>query len=145
MSYDIDDDNSDDYALPPGFQGLKDEPADAHNCPHGRRVWFGNECGVCEGGEELVAVVMGRPVVPNELEIEIGKKMGIDFSDPYDGSVKKACKMCLREVWIGPMQQAKMDELGEGIIMCPEHAVQTMHDVGQHDVINLGHQHERGN
>lgn len=125
MSYFDDDDNADDWPMPPGFEKEGDEIVQV----------------------EQIAVVMGRPVVPNDLERSIGEKMGLDFSDPYDGSEKMTCKMCLREVWVGPMQRQKMSEVDGCIVMCPEHAVQTMHEVGgtMDDVVNLGHEHERGN
>jgi len=126
MSLYDDDDNADEYTLPPGF-GKTDD---------GQLV-----------EEETIAIVMGRPVVPNEIEIAIGAKMGIDFSDPYDGSEKMTCKRCLREVWVGPNQRQKMSEVDGCIVMCPEHAVMSMHEVGgsMDDVVNLGHEHERGN
>lgn len=126
MSYDLDDDNSDDYPLPPGFRGQGDE---------------------IEREEFDIAIVMGRPVVPNALELEIASKIGIDFSDPYDGSEKHTCKRCMREVWIGPSQREKMSEVAGCIIMCPEHAVMSLHEVGGslEDVVSLGHVHERGN
>lgn len=148
MNYD-DDDNSDNYTVPPGF-ALKHEPDDAHTCPHGLRAWFGNECGECEGSDDDmpdIAIVMGRPVVPNAVETMIGNKIGIDFSDPYDGSEKMTCKMCMREVWVGPQQREKMSEVAGCIVMCPEHAVQSMHEVGgsMENVVSLGHEHERGN
>lgn len=146
-----DEDNSDNYQVPEGF-ALKQEPEDAHTCPHGRRAWKGNECTLCdldsEVGEdgETVGIVMGRPVDPNQIEILISNKMGIDFSDPYDDSVKMTCKRCMREVWIGPMQREKMAEI-PSIVMCPQHAVESMHELGmtEKDVVALGHEHERGN
>lgn len=124
MSYFDDDDNTDDWPMPPGFDG-KDTDDDTPD----------------------IAIVMGRPVVPNEIELAIGQKMGIDFSDPYDGSEKMTCKRCLREVWIGPNQREKMSEVSGCIVMCPEDAVKSMHEVGgtMDDVVNLGHEHERGN
>jgi hypothetical protein len=124
-SFDIDDDNSDDYAVPPGFN-LKAEPEDAH---------------------DPITIVMGRPVEPNAVEIAVGKQVGVDFSDPYDGSEKMRCKQCMREIWIGPNQKAKMEEIEGAVVMCPEHAVRAMHDLGgtMEDVQNLGNVHPRGN
>jgi hypothetical protein len=126
MTY-FDDDNSDDWPMPPGFTKEGDE--------------------IVKEEQFDIAIVMGRPVTPNEVETEIGKKLGIDFSDPYDGSEKMKCKRCLREVWVGPMQREKMSEVAGCIVMCPEHAVQTMHEAGgsMEDVQSLGHEHERGN
>lgn len=123
MSLYDDDDNADEYSLPPGFNGT-----DTDDTPD-------------------IAIVMGRPVVPNEIELAIGQKMGIDFSDPYDGSEKMTCKRCLREVWVGPMQREKMSEVPGCIVMCPEDAVKSMHEVGGSldDVVSLEHEHERGN
>lgn len=33
---------------------------EARECPHGNRVWFGHECGLCDGGEPLERDVYGR-------------------------------------------------------------------------------------
>lgn len=124
MSFDIDDDNSDDYELPPYGQFAK--PAEA---------------------PDDFKVVMGRPVVPNEMEIAIGVKTGIDLSDPYDDSIKKNCKKCLREVWIGPRQQEAMSQDELMVPMCPTCAVGTMQELGfsMNEVHNLGSVHPRGN
>lgn len=143
-----DEDNSDNYDVPPGFE-LKAEPEDAHTCPHGRRSWIGNECGLCELSDddgEPLGIVMGRPVEPNEVEKIIAEKVGVDFSDPYDDSVKMTCKRCLREVWVGPKQQEQMTKT-DCVVMCPLHAVEAMHDLGMDmkNVVSLGHEHERGN
>ena len=114
-----DDDNSDDYDLPP-FNPVMDE--------------------------NTFRAIMGRPVVPNEMELAIGVKVGMDFSDPYDGSIKGNCKDCDREVWIGPRQQ-EMINATPCSVFCPTCSVEQLHKAGGtlDDVHSLGHVHERGN
>lgn len=119
MSYDSDD-NSDDYDVPPFDPTGMDES-----------TW---------------RIVMGRPVEPNAMELAIGVQEGLDFSDPYDGSIKKPCKQCMRECWIGPRQQEMMNAT-ECIVMCPSCSVENMHKMGinMDNVHSLGNTHPRGN
>lgn len=95
-------------------------------------------------------IMMGRPVIPTEEEAEAGRRAGIDISDPYDNSVMEPCTGCVRDVWIGPLQQKQRRDLnGHVTVFCPTCAVNyvaTHADTSEPmNIVNLGNEHPRGN
>lgn len=98
-----------------------------------------------------VAVLGCRPVIPNAAEREAERAIGKSIANPYDDSIKMLCEGgCLREVWVGPRQQAMIAEHGKQrfLVACMPCAVAQMAkmqeatdepiEVGVH---NLGNQH----
>jgi hypothetical protein len=76
-----------------------------------------------------VAIMGCRPVIPNAAEREAERAMGKSIANPYDDSVKMLCEGgCLREVWVGPRQQAMIAEHGKErfLIACMPCAVAQM-------------------
>ena len=70
----------------------------------------------------------------------------VAVTEDDDGSIKGACKQCMREVWIGPRQQ-EMINAAPCIVMCPTCSVENMEKMGinMDNVHSLGNTHERGN
>lgn len=61
-----------------------------------------------------VAIMGCRPVIPNAVEREAEQAIGKSIANPYDDSIKMLCEGgCLREVWVGPRQQAMLTEHGK--------------------------------
>lgn len=61
-----------------------------------------------------VAIMGCRPVIPNAVEREVELEIGKSIATPYDDSIKMICEGgCLREVWVGPRQQATIAEYGK--------------------------------
>lgn len=92
-----------------------------------------------------------RPVVPNKAERAVELELGKSIANPYDDSIKMICEGgCLREVWVGPRQQATIAEYGKEkfLVACMPCAVEQMakmHEVTgeqvQVSVTSLGSTH----
>lgn len=74
-----------------------------------------------------------RPVIPNAAERAVEIEMGKSIATPYDDSIKMICEGgCLREVWVGPKQQATIAEFGKDqfLVACMPCAVEQMAKIG---------------
>ena len=95
-------------------------------------------------GEVDVALAACRPVTPTSQERELAVMVGMNLDVPYDGSQRGACKLCDREVWIGPRTQDLLVEQPEKVmitcLMCAA-AYQMLVGAPDTPVVNLGSVH----
>jgi hypothetical protein len=76
-----------------------------------------------------VAIMGCRPVIPNAAERQVELEIGKSIANPYHDSIKMICEGgCLREIWVGPRQQATLAEHGKDrfLIACMPCAVAQM-------------------
>lgn len=95
-----------------------------------------------EALESVEVAIMGcRPVIPNAAEREAEQVIGQSIANPYDDSVKMLCEGgCLREVWVGPRQQAMIAEHGKErfLIACLPCAVAQAKKMNEEGPITVG-------